>query len=166
MASAILHGQEMNAKSRNYKPALVRTAIAVVGVAFLFSACAPRVANRGNNPDSETLAQIVPGESNRQDVAEIIGVPSVTSTFDSNEWYYVSQRSESEAWFKPEIKERKVLVVRFDERGTVKDMETMTLADGYQVAPVERVTPTAGNEITFLGQMFGNFGRFGKSAPK
>jgi outer membrane protein assembly factor BamE (lipoprotein component of BamABCDE complex) len=156
----------MNAKSRKYKSALVRSMIAVAGAAVLLSACAPRVANRGNNPDEEALSQIVAGESNRQDVAEIIGVPSVTSTFDSNEWYYVSQRSESEAWFKPEIKDRKVLVIRFDERGTVKEMETMTLADGYQVAPVERVTPTAGNEITFLGQIFGNLGRFGKNAPK
>lgn len=162
---SVLH-EEMDVMNRNIKQTLTRAACLALAGGLLLSACAPRVANRGNNPDEETLSQIQPGESERQDVMDIIGVPTVTSTYDAREWYYVSQRTETEAWFKPDIKERRVLVIRFDDRGVVESMENLTLADGYQVSPVDRVTPTAGNEITFMGQMFGNFGRFGKQTAK
>ncbi|MEQ8708689.1 MAG: outer membrane protein assembly factor BamE [Rhodospirillales bacterium] len=152
--------------ARKFKQPLMTRYVLVVGLGLAVTACTPRVANRGNNPDAETLAEIKAGESNRQDVAEIIGAPTLTSSFDAKEWYYVSQRTEREAWFKPEIKERKVIMIRFDDRGVVESMETKTLADGYQVDPVGRVTPTAGNEITFMGQIFGNLGKFGGAGKK
>ena len=128
-------------------------AIAVLG-------CAPRVDTRGNLLDPEVLADIKPGKQSRGEVAEILGSPSTIAAFDQETWYYISKRTETLAFFEPEINDRRVVVVRFDAKGIVADLKYLGLEDGRVVNLVDRETPTAGNEITFLQQIFGNVGRF------
>jgi len=61
--------------------------------------------------------------------------------------------------------------VEFDPKGNVAGTRRYSLKDGRVVAWVSRETPTRGRELTFLEQMFGNFGRFsnvpaaGKGGP-
>jgi outer membrane protein assembly factor BamE (lipoprotein component of BamABCDE complex) len=40
------------------------------------------------------------------------------------------------------------------------------MQDGEIVDLQTRVTPTRGKELTILGQLFGNLGRFNKNTPK
>jgi len=134
--------------------------VAVLG-ASLF-ACTPRLDVRGNKPDSDRLSEIVPGEVSRDEVAEILGSPSSVAIFDKETWYYISQRTETVAFLEPDITEREIVILRFDEIGILAEIETRTAEDGKDVLPVERKTPTAGNEIGFFQQMFGNLGRFNK----
>ena len=82
------------------------------------------------------------------------------STFEDNTWYYVGQKSEQLAFLKPEVIERKVLVISFDETGLVGETKTYTLADAREIDPVGRETPTEGRDLTILQQLFGNIGRF------
>ncbi len=128
-------------------------ALAVLG-------CAPRMDTRGNLPDPEVLADIKPGKNSRDEVAEILGSPSSIAAFDDETWYYISKRTETLAFFEPEINDRRVVVIRFDDQGIVSDIKFLGLEDGRVVNLVERETPTAGNEVTFLQQIFGNVGRF------
>lgn len=141
-----------------------------VGAVFLsvfgVQACAPRVHNQGNELDPERLAKVEPGKTNRDQVLEILGSPSNTSTFGSEVWYYISQRVHTTLFFRPEVDDRKVVAIAFDEDGVVSELEEVTLADGRAVRPVERSTPTAGHELTVLEQVFGNFGRFTKKPQK
>lgn len=134
--------------------------VIVLGAAL--SACTPRLDVRGNKPDPERLAEIVPGEVSRDEVAEILGSPSSVSIFDKETWYYISQRTETVAFLEPEVTERDIIILRFDEKGILAEIETRTAEDGKDVLPVERKTPTAGNEIGFFEQMFSNLGRFNK----
>ena len=108
------------------------------------------------------MAGIAAGGLSRDQVAEILGSPSSISTFDGEAWYYISKRTESLAFFEPEVSERKVVIVRFGRNGLVSGVETLGLEHGRSIQPVERETPTAGNELTLLDQLIGNFGRFNK----
>jgi outer membrane protein assembly factor BamE (lipoprotein component of BamABCDE complex) len=47
--------------------------------------------------------------------------------------------------------------------GRIDNIATYTEADGKPVELVSRVTPTAGNELNFFQQIFGNIGRFNTS---
>jgi len=140
-------------------PKIVYFALTVVVVGSL-GACTPRIDVRGNMPDPERLSEIKPGEFSRDEITEILGSPSSVAAFDQETWYYVSQRTETVAFFEPEVKERKILILRFDKDGTLSDMETLSAEDGQKILPVDRKTPTAGNEMTVLDQLFGNLGRF------
>jgi outer membrane protein assembly factor BamE (lipoprotein component of BamABCDE complex) len=130
-------------------------------IAALGAACAPIVDQRGNLPSEEQLVQIVPGNTKRDDVLAILGTPSSATKYDDEAWYYISGRTETKAFLKPAEVERKVIIVKFDKKGMVTDINTLGLEDGKEFKKVERVTPTSGSEMTFLEQIFGNIGRFG-----
>jgi outer membrane protein assembly factor BamE (lipoprotein component of BamABCDE complex) len=124
------------------------------------AACSPTIATHGNLPDPELVAEIKPGQFSRAEVRELLGTPSATATFEKEVWYYISQRIETRAFFKPTTLDRKVLAVRFDESGKVRTIENVDLSKARAVDPVGRVTPTKGKELTLLQQLVGNIGRF------
>lgn len=124
------------------------------------SACASTVATRGNLTDAERLAEIRLGVSTREDVAGLLGTPSSTGTFDEDVWYYIGQRTEKTAFFKPTVIERKVVAVRFDKQGVVAKIDQLGKDDGQEIELVDRRTPTAGRDLNFLEQILGNVGRF------
>ncbi len=111
-------------------------------------------------PEPEAIAEIRTGTYGRDDVAQLLGSPSAVSTFEDARWYYIGQKTRQLAFLKPDILERRVLVVSFDGNGRVNDTRTFTLEDGRVIDPVSRETPTEGREQTLLQQLFGNIGRF------
>ncbi len=124
------------------------------------TACSPIVAIHGNYIDPDRLGQIHEGISRKADVADILGTPTATSTFDPNVWYYIGQRIEKVAFFAPEVTDRQILQLRFDTTGVVATIEKSDLASGRDIDFVSRTTPTAGKDLSFLAQMLGNVGRF------
>lgn len=126
----------------------------------LLSACSPRVDNRGTMIDSELLSEVRPGMSSRDDVLYLLGTPSAVSSFQGPVWYYIGQRTERVAFFQPEVTERRVVEIAFDESDRVADVRLYGIEDGQEIALVERETPTEGRDFTVLQQLFGNLGRF------
>lgn len=128
--------------------------------ALALAACGNTVQVRGNNPDPEDVAEIKPGIHSRQDIVDLLGSPSTVSTFEDRKWYYIGQKTQEVAFMKPEVLDRNVLVITFDETGLVEGTQHYDMADAQDVTPVERETPTEGRDLTFLQQLFGNVGRF------
>lgn len=131
--------------------------------AVTLSACELPVQVHGNLPDDATLARIEPGQQGRADVVNLLGPPSVRSSFNNSTWYYVGQKQTQFAFFSPDIKERNVLVLTFDERDRLTGKQLYTMADARDVNPVNRVTPTEGRDLTIVQQLLGNVGRFNES---
>lgn len=129
-------------------------------LALSTSACGTNARVYGNMPDPDVVAEIRPGATQRVEVAGLLGSPSAISPFEERTWFYIGQRMDKFAFFKPWVLERKVLVVSFDDRGVVETMRNLDLTDGRDVDPVDRITPTEGRDLTFLQQIFGNLGRF------
>ena len=135
-------------------------------VALMLAACAPRIETSGNLPDPERLAEISDGGFSREEVAEILGSPSSVAALGGEVWYYISKRTETLAFFEPEVSDQQVVVIRFDEKGMVSQVQTLGLEQARTIEPAERETPTAGNELTFFDQLIGNVGRFNKPGAK
>lgn len=133
-----------------------------MAIALACAACAPNVDVRGNLPHNDQLSQVKVGKSTRDEVLALFGTPSAITPFGSETWHYISARTETTAFFEPQVTDRKVVTVVFDARGVVKDFATRGLEDSKAVDPVERETPTAGKEMNLLQQLLGNLGRFSK----
>jgi outer membrane protein assembly factor BamE (lipoprotein component of BamABCDE complex) len=144
-------------------PVRLPFAAAIISI-MAFQACAPIVDQRGNLPLPEALAQIKPGKTSEDEVMSLLGSPSTTMNYGEETWHYVSSRTETMAFFKPEEKERTVISISFDKAGKVKELVKRTLADGQTVETVSRETPTAGKEMSALEQLLGNVGKFSKDA--
>lgn len=137
------------------------TLVAAGALSLVVGGCGSRTAIHGNLIEPDRVSEIREGVSRRDDVATLLGTPTVVATFDPNIWYYISQKTEQTAFFAPEAVERNVLIVRFDPTsGTVRSMDKLDITAGQDVEFSDRRTPTAGKELGFLEQLFGNVGRF------
>jgi outer membrane protein assembly factor BamE (lipoprotein component of BamABCDE complex) len=125
------------------------------------TACAPDTAIRGNLPRPEKLAMVKPGLTTRNDVREILGPPSNVGTFNDKVWYYISQKTEDTPMNVPQVLERTVVAVHFNDTGIVEDVRTLGKDAGRDVSPVARTTPSAGHEPSLLRDLFGNIGKVG-----
>jgi outer membrane protein assembly factor BamE (lipoprotein component of BamABCDE complex) len=135
--------------------------LVTVATLAVLAACSPEKDLHGTLPDKELIAEIKPGQTRQEDVTRILGTPSAVATFDKTTWYYIGEKTETVAFFKPEVLEHKVLVVDFTKEGVVKEVKQVdSLKDGKDVTLVARETPTKGKELTVLQQLIGNVGRF------
>jgi outer membrane protein assembly factor BamE (lipoprotein component of BamABCDE complex) len=157
--------QSVEAGIIEVKKTLMIAALAgTVGLAGL-GGCAKTVNQRGYLFDEEVVEEIRAGIDNRSSVTAALGTPSMTATFDEETWYYVSQTKESVAFFKPETTDQFILVVTFNDRGDVSDINQLGLEDTNEISFVEDKTPTRGKELGFFEQIFSNIGRFSSDGP-
>lgn len=141
--------------ARRFLGAVLGIAVIVVGA----TGCEEQIDVRGNLPHAKTITSIKPGVHKRQDIEAMLGTPSAVATFDKEIWYYIGGRVKTVSFFTPEVLERKVLTVRFDENGVVESIRSSD-APTETVQVVDRETPTKGKDITILQQLLGNIGRF------
>jgi outer membrane protein assembly factor BamE (lipoprotein component of BamABCDE complex) len=135
-------------------------ALAAIVTAAALGACSPTVSARGNLPTASQLSEIKPGVTDKATVTRVLGSPSTVASFDDTTWYYISQKTEELAFFKPEVRDPEVVAVSFDKDGTVKDVQNLRSKSPRGIEPVARTTPAPGKELSFIEQLLGNFGRF------
>jgi outer membrane protein assembly factor BamE (lipoprotein component of BamABCDE complex) len=100
--------------------------------------------------DEQTLA-LAPVGSSREQVMLSLGTPSASATFDSEVFYYISQkRTRMAAFMKPKLVEQSILAVYFNKDGEVERLANYKLEDGRVINMLGRTTPTGGSEMTFL----------------
>lgn len=133
----------------------------ILASAAILSACSPTQTNRGNMVEDFRMAEVTPGVSTRTNVLKSLGSPTTVAPFDENVWYYIGQKMEKRGIFDPEVVDEKVVVVTFNEEGIVDSMQELDRGR-VDVPTVDRKTPTGGNEITVMQQLFGNIGRFNR----
>jgi outer membrane protein assembly factor BamE (lipoprotein component of BamABCDE complex) len=134
--------------------------LAGAAAALAIAGCAPTVDQRGNLPDADNVLAIQPGTSTKDEVAQLLGTPSAIATFNDRTWYYISKRTETVAFFNPDVIDQQVLVVRFDEVDVVQQVAMLGMDDANEVDMVSRETPTFGTRLTVVQQLLGNIGRF------
>ena len=140
-------------------------ALGATTLLVLLAACHMPVDQRGNLPTEAQLKEVKPGVTDKATVTRLLGSPSSIAAFDTDTWYYISQKTKEIAFFKPELVDQEVLVIAFDKEGVVREIRHRGLEDRVAVVPNPNATPAAGREFSFLEQLIGNFGRFSNSAP-
>tara|TARA_R110002110_G_scaffold71027_4_gene190014 strand:+ start:811 stop:1314 length:504 start_codon:yes stop_codon:yes gene_type:complete len=143
---------------------LLMTAACLSLAASALAACSPVIVDRGYIFDPKDMEKVQDGSSKEQ-VRTVMGSPSTVSTVDGEAWYYISSKFETFAFYHPEEVERTVAAVYFDKTDVVQQVAYYGLEDGQIVNFVDRKTPTRGKELTILGQLFGNLGRFNNQGP-
>lgn len=143
-------------RKRAKKTILIRRAvqIAVAAGTVALVACSPRLDTRGAMLDPETVEEIKPGIHTRNEVAQRLGTPSSLATFDDKTWYYIGNKTKTVAFLKPTVLEQQVIAVKFDETGTVKEVNKLDLKDGRDIQISDRVSPTRGRELGLFQQLY------------
>lgn len=130
-------------------------AVLVVGVA-----CTPIYEDHGYVPLDRELQQIQVGVDTRDTVKEKVGDPSTGGLVEGGDYYWVRSRLRTIGPRKPEVIEREIVAVSFDNGGRVANVERFGLKDGRPVTLSRRVTSSSTANKSFLRQLLGNLGRF------
>jgi len=125
-----------------------------VAASFGLAACEGEVINRGWVQDDRALDQIKPGAAAEQ-VILVLGTPSTVSTVGGKTYYYVSQRlSRRFAFMNERIDDQRVVAVYLDPKNKVSRVANFGLQDGVIFDFISRTTPSSGEELSVLRQLF------------
>ncbi len=149
----------------NLMNSTTKTILIITIAALALGACSSRKFVRGYMADEEVIGSIKPQVDTHDSVQQMMGSPSSVATFDNNNWYYYSKKSESLAFFKEDITELNIIAVRFDTDGYVTAIDRYSIDNLNNVDPVGQTTRTHGRELSFIQELFGNIGRFGAGGP-
>jgi outer membrane protein assembly factor BamE (lipoprotein component of BamABCDE complex) len=128
----------------------------------LVSACAPTAIYQGFQAVDAKPADVKVGEDTKSVVLAHLGSPSTVSTFDPNVWFYISQVTEYQSFYKPHTIRRDVVAITFNKDSEkVAKLDTFSLKDGRVIAFNGRETPTRGRALTALEQLIGTLGNGG-----
>lgn len=130
-----------------------------LGLLLVAAGCAPMFRNHGYVPPQEALDAVVVGVDTRDSIGETLGRPSAAGIMADSGWYYVESRWKHYGARAPEEIDRQVVAISFDTAGVVTDIERFGLEDGRVVRLSGRLTESSIREVSFLRQLYRNFGR-------
>ncbi len=144
----------------------LKVALAAAALTVLVAGCSQKVVTRGNMPKDYDVAELKEGVSTKADVAQILGTPSSSATFDDKTWYYIGKTTKRVAFLDPETLESKILVVKFDDNDRLQQIATVDRSQQREVEMVSRESPTPGQEKNLLMSLYDTLLRgFGNAGP-
>ena len=126
------------------------------------NACVSKVDKRGYMFDMSDHNLLQEGITSKERVLKIMGSPTLISDLDSDEaWIYYAEHLKRLLFFKPDIISRDVLVIKFNEFGTIRELNRIDLNDEEkQLQFAENFTNVESRKIGFLKSLFSNVGQF------
>jgi outer membrane protein assembly factor BamE (lipoprotein component of BamABCDE complex) len=130
---------------------------AALALCLMLGGCLGQVYQRGYVIPEGALQQVPIGASQEQ-VLIVMGTPSTVATVSGDAFYYISQRTESAAFFIPDKPtDQRVVAIYFDKNRRVERLADYGIKDGKVFDYVSRTTPTGGRDASYLQTVFGNF---------
>jgi outer membrane protein assembly factor BamE (lipoprotein component of BamABCDE complex) len=121
-----------------------------------------REEHRGKPLSDEALNKLQINKSTKEQVIDILGTPSCSSTFDDNLWYYMSLKKKGVSVLKPGITDQKVVQLRFKDNRLV-EIKTYNGGDKAKSFKFnQEKTKVEGHEQTVLKEFTRNIGRYNK----
>src|SRR6476620_6721785 len=146
---------EVKAKKKN----VIRLILPLAG-ALLLSDCGniSETLQRGYVLPEGALEQIPVGATQEQ-VLIVLGTPSTVATVSGDAFYYISQTAERSAAFMPyEVSDQRVIAVYFDKERRVTRLANYGVKDGKIFDFYSQTTPTGGQELSYIRNIFRNVG--------
>ena len=92
-------------------------------------------------------------KSNKNDILELLGSPSTTSTFDNNLWIYIERKIDNSSMIKfgkEKIVVNNILILEINSMGMLEKKEFLDLKNMEDIKFSEMITASDYNKKTFL----------------
>ena len=125
--------------------------------------------NHGISSLDKKYNKITIKESNKNDIIELIGPPSVISMFDKNTWFYIERKKTNQSLSslgKKKIQENNVLLVRFNNIGILSEKKFIDKSKMNKLKFAENVTQKEFKKNNFLFNIFTSMREKMNSASK
>jgi len=116
--------------------------------------CTTNIKNYGYIPSKSDLETLVIGKDNKQSIAKKIGLPATAGL--EGAYYYVRSTFNAPGFKSAQLVDRTVVVLSFDKRSKLKNIETFNVDNGNFVRLDYRVTETGLDNKNILQQIIGS----------
>ena len=131
----------------------LRVSVFILLASVLFS-CTTNIKNHGYIPSKSDLENLVLGKDTKQSVSKKIGLPATAGL--EGAYYYVRSTFNAPGFRSPQLVDRKVIVLSFDQRSKLKNIETFNVDNGKFVRLDYRITETGLDNKNILQQIIGS----------
>ena len=131
----------------------LRLYLVILFTSFLLS-CTTNIKNHGYIPSKSDLETLVIGKDTKQSIAEKIGLPATAGL--EGVYYYVRSTFNAPGFKSAQLVDRTVVVLSFDQRSKLKNIETFNVDNGNFVRLDYRVTETGLDNKNILQQIIGS----------
>ena len=133
----------------------LRVYVAILLTSVLLS-CTTNIKNHGYIPSKSDLETLAIGKDTKQSIAKKIGLPATAGL--EGAYYYVRSTFNSPGFKSAQLVDRTVVVLSFDQRSKLKNIETFNVDNGNFVRLDYRVTETGLDKKNILQQIIGSIG--------
>jgi len=133
----------------------LRVSVVILLTSFVLS-CTSNIKNHGYIPSKLELDALVIGKDTKKSVGEKVGLPATAGLEGS--YYYVRSKLNALGFQSDQIIDRTVVVLSFDKRGKLKNIETFNVDNENFVRLDYRVTETGLDDKNILQQIIGSIG--------
>lgn len=137
------------------RPLSAIAVFAALTAAATLPGCGGRLDRHGHVFTEADLQQVQTGMSKDQ-VRMTLGTPDTTGTIGGEVYYYISSTQRTRPMGKPQVVDRKVVAVYFDQQDSVRQVANYGMKDGVVFDFVKGETPSSGKELSALEQLLGN----------
>ncbi len=126
----------------------------IISLASFVLSCTTNIKNYGYIPSKSDLENLVIGSDTKQSVIEKLGLPATAGL--EGAYYYVKSTFNAPGFMAAKLVDRRVVVVSFDQRSKLKNIETFNVDNGNFVRLDYRVTETGLGNTNILEQIIGS----------
>ena len=124
-------------------------------ISFIVSNCSfkPVVKHHGVPFLEKKQIKLLVNKSSKNDIKQILGIPSTKSKFDNDVWIYIERRqtqSELKNLGKMKILKNNVLVLEIDNNGILKNKKFYNINDMEKINIVEATTQVGFQKNSFI----------------
>ena len=120
----------------------------------LFISCTTNIKNHGYIPSKSELDTLVIGKDNKESVSKKIGLPATAGLEGS--FYYVRSTFNAPGFRSAQLIDRTVVLLSFDKRNFLRNIETFSVDKKTVVRLDYRVTETGLENKNILQQIIGS----------
>jgi len=120
----------------------------------LFISCTTNIKNHGYIPSKSELDALVIGKDNKESVSKKIGLPATAGLEGS--FYYVRSTFNAPGFRSAQLIDRTVVLLSFDKRNLLRNIETFSVDKKTVVRLDYRVTETGLENKNILQQIIGS----------
>jgi outer membrane protein assembly factor BamE (lipoprotein component of BamABCDE complex) len=126
----------------------------VILLTCVLLSCTTNIKNHGYIPSKSDLETLVIGKDTKQSIAEKIGLPATAGL--EGAYYYVRSTFNAPGFKSAQLVDRTVVVLSFDQRSRLKNIETFSVDNGNFVRLDYRITETGLDNKNILQQIIGS----------